>query len=127
MTIAYYCVLIGAFLPVIFAGLAKSSRRGYDNAAPRQFTEQLEGWGRRANWAQQNAFEAYPFFVAMVLIAHQLQVDQQWLNLLAIGWVVFRILHGVTYILDYATMRSLAWTGAVACNIAMFVLAARVG
>ena len=76
MTIANWCVLIAAFLPVLFAGLAKGSmatkRRsegGYDNNDPRGWFDKQAGWRTRMNSVQQNSFEALPFFIGAVALA----------------------------------------------------------
>ena len=62
MTCALWCVLAAMFLPYLWVGFAKSG--GFDNAAPRETLEHLEGWRKRADWAQKNAFEAFPPFAA---------------------------------------------------------------
>jgi uncharacterized MAPEG superfamily protein len=127
MTIALWCVLIGAFLPVTFAGYAKRlGRFGLrDNHNPREFMAKLEGPAQRANWAHQNTFEAYPPFAAAVLAAtHIGKIDPQVLDMLAVGWVVLRLAYGVLYITDQAKTRSVAWTLAVGCWVAMFLLSA---
>ena len=79
LTIAYWCVLVAALLPIVCAGMAKwgamgrSARDGgYDNDNPRAWLAQQTAWRARANAAQANSFEALPFFIGAVLIAHQL-------------------------------------------------------
>ena len=126
MTIAYWCVLVGAFLPIIFTGLAKFSGPGFDNRNPRAFQARLEGVRQRAHYAHLNGFEAFPPFAAAVLMAHQLGVAQPTLDNLALSWVGLRVLYGAFYMLDMGPLRSLAWLAAVACWVAMFVLAAQV-
>ncbi len=123
MTIAYWCVLIAMFFPMIWAALAKAGH-GFDNHSPRAYLATLSGWRQRANWAQENALEAFPPFAVAVIIAHNLEVAQGTLNGLAITWIVFRTLHGLFYIMDQATLRSLSWVLAMACVVAMFVLGA---
>ena len=127
MTIALWCLVVGAFLPVLFAGYAKARGRFglRDNHNPREFLAKLEGPAQRANWAQNNSFEAYPPFVAAVLTAtHIGKMDAQLLDMLAIGWVVLRLAYGVLYIADLARVRSVAWTLAIGCWLAMFLLSA---
>lgn len=123
MTIAYICVFIAIFLPFVFAGLAKSEG-GFDNARPRVWLDRLEGWRQRAHWAQLNTFEAFPPFAAGVIIAHQLNAAQAWIDGLAVAFLLFRGLYGVFYINDRATLRSIAWTGGFACVVGLFILAA---
>ena len=76
MTIAYWCVLVAALLPIVWAGAAKSGIKGYDNARPREFLGSLQGWPARANFAQQNSYEAFPPFAAGVIIAHLCDTPQ---------------------------------------------------
>jgi uncharacterized MAPEG superfamily protein len=125
MTLAYWCVLIAAFLPVLFTGIAKFSGPGFDNRAPRDFQERLTGFRQRAHWAHLNSFEAFPPFAAAVLIAHQIgTLAQGTLDGLAVGFVVSRLLYGAFYILDRDLLRSLAWTAATGCWVAMLVMSA---
>ena len=127
MTIAYWCVLVGAFLPLLFTGIAKFSGPGFNNRHPRDFQDRLDGFRRRAHWAHLNSLEAFPPFAAAVLIAHQAGAAGATVNLLALSWIGFRLAYGAMYMIDQATLRSLAWLGGVVCWVWMFVLAARVG
>lgn len=123
MTTAYWCILIAALLPYLWVASAKLAP-GFDNAAPRAYLAKLSGWRERAAWAQLNAFEALPPFAAAVIIAQQLGAPQTRIDLLAVAFVGFRLAHGVAYIANWATLRSLLWTGGMACVIALFVTAA---
>ena len=123
-TVAYWIVLLAAFLPIVCAGIAKSgmfriSRKdgGYDNHDPRQWLAKQSGWRARANAAQANTFEALPFFFAAVIIAHQLGAAQTRLDLLCLSWLMLRIFYIITYVGDMATMRSAVWTGALVVNV----------
>lgn len=125
MTIALWMILLAVFLPYLWAVLAKS-QRGYDNSAPRAFLATATGWRKRADWAQQNAFEAFPAFAAATIIAHMMVGPSARTDALAIGFVAFRLLHGLLYIRDKASLRSLAWVGGFACVIGLFLVAARI-
>ncbi len=122
MTIAYWCVLIAAILPYIFVAFAKAG--GYDNFCPRESCEKLQGWRKRAYWAQQNGFEAFAPFAAAVLIAQQNFVEQSTIDTLAIVFIVARILYGVFYIYNKAALRTLIWTLGFGCMVALFVISA---
>lgn len=122
MTIALWCVLVAALLPFAFTIVAKTSKR-FDNASPRDYLDQSSGWRKRAHWAQLNAFEAFPPFAAAVIIAHMLAGANATANLLAMAFVVLRLLHGVCYIINQATLRSIVWFGAIACVVSLFVVA----
>lgn len=125
MTTAYWCVLAAALMPYAFAGIAKFGDRRYDNRAPRDFLASLEGRQKRADWAQQNSFEAFPAFAAAVIIAHLAQAAQPAVDTLAIAFVLLRLGYGWAYISDRPTIRSLIWIAALGCVVALFVVAAR--
>ena len=117
-TLAYWCVLVAALLPFLCGLLAKRSgvgkRRadgGYDNHNPRAWLARQEGESARANAAQANGFEALPFFIGAVIIAHQLGAPQSRLAL--------RVLYIGLYVGDKATARSLVWGLALLVNIAI--------
>lgn len=122
MTTAYWCVLAAGLMPYLFTGLAKASGGRYNNAAPREFLAGLRGWGQRANWAQMNSFEAFPLFAAAVVIAQARGLEQGLIDNIALGFIVARLFYGAFYILDKATLRSLAWMGGMACCVALFVM-----
>jgi uncharacterized MAPEG superfamily protein len=131
-TIAYWCILIMALLPIVCAGLAKKSgfgkpRRdgGYDNVDPRQWLAKQTGWAARANAAQANTFECLPFFFAAVIIAHQLGALQSRLDLLAVVFVVLRVIYVLMYVAGMAKMRSGIWTLALLANVAILFLGYR--
>jgi len=127
MTMAYWCVLVAGLLPFVWTSAAKFSGRGFPlryNHNPREFLEGLDGLRKRAHWAQLNAFEAFPFFAAGVIISHLAGASQSLINGIAIAYVVLRVLHGVFYVLDKATLRSVVWFAAQGCVIALFVSAA---
>lgn len=124
MTIALWCVLAAAALPLLFTGLAKSGK-GFDNAKPRDYLEHTTDWRRRAYWAHLNSFEAFPPFAAAVIIAHVVAGPSETANLLALGFIALRLVYGACYIANLALVRSLVWFGAVLCVVGLFAVAAR--
>ena len=123
-TIAYWCVLVAAIMPVVCAGIAKygmmsTPRRegGYDNNNPRRWLAKQTDWRARANAAQANTFEALPFFFAAVIIAHQLQARQTLLDILAFVFIVLRIAYVMMYVADMAKTRSSIWAAALLVNV----------
>lgn len=123
MTIAYWCVLAAGILPYVWVALAKAVP-GFDNRAPRAFLATVTGWRQRAVWAQYNGFEALPLFIAGVIVAHQLHAPQSRIDALALAFLALRVAHGIFYIADRATLRSLVWAGGFACVIGLFASAA---
>lgn len=125
MTIAYWCVLVAIFLPIAWAGVAKTGARGYDNARPREFLARLEGRAARANHAQANSYEAFPPFAAGVVIAHVTGgADQATIDLLAVVFIVARIAYGLCYIADRSTLRSLVWLAGFGATVGLYLAAA---
>lgn len=126
MTIAFWCVLIAAYLHIVWTSVAKFSGKFGDseNHNPREYLEALSGWRKRAHWAQMNSLEAFPPFAAAVIIAQYLQAPQARIDVLAMAFIALRVLYGVFYVTDKARLRSAVWLGAVGCVIAIFVAAA---
>ena len=122
MTIAYSCVLISIFIPLVLVGYAKFGSKGYDNRRPREFMGKLEGRHKRAHYAQLNSYEAFPPFAAGVIIAHNAGALQAQVDLLAVSFVIFRVLYGICYVYDWPNWRSLVWVMAFACIIGLFVI-----
>jgi uncharacterized MAPEG superfamily protein len=125
-TIAYWCVLATALLPVVCAGIAKfgmmrtpPSTGGYDNADPRSWLLRQTDWRARANNAQANTFEALPFFFAAVIIAHQLQASQWTVDALALAFVVLRLAYVAAYVANKPNLRSAVWMLALLANVAI--------
>lgn len=128
-TVAYWCVLIAALLPIACAGLAKSGRfgmprreGGYDNVNPREWLARQTDWRARANAAQSNSFEALPFFIGAVIIAHQLGAPQARLDVLAFIFIVLRMLYIMMYVSGMGTARSAVWCLGFAVNVAILLI-----
>ena len=126
MSIAFWCVLVAGLLPLATVGIAKS-KRGYDNNSPRAWLEKQEGFRRRADFAHRNHFEAFPFFAAGVIIAQQMQVAQHTVDTLAITFIVARIAYTVLYLVDRASLRSVAWFVGFSSVVILFLRAGQIG
>lgn len=127
-TVAYWCVLVAVLLPYACAYLAKSggfrksrSHGGYDNADPRGWLAKQDGWAARANAAQANSFEALPFFIGAVIIAHQLGAPQTRVDILAVLFVTLRIIYIAMYVAGLPRTRSAIWALAFIANLAIFL------
>ena len=116
MATAYWCILIAALLPYVWVTVAKASGQRYDNRDPRAWqAKQDNPRSHRANGAQLNAFEAFAPFAAAVLMAQFAGVDPQRIGMLAIAFVVLRVLHGVFYVAGIHALRSVVWFGGFSC------------
>ena len=125
MTVAYWCILVAAFLPYAWTVIAKQSGERYDNRDPRGWlSRQQNPVSVRANAAQLNAFEAFAPFAASVLMAQLAGVGAGMVSMLAMAFVAFRILHGIFYVTGRHLLRSAAWTGGFICVLALMVQAA---
>ncbi len=124
MTIAFWCVLIAALMPFVLAGIAKAGDRSFNNRRPREWYETVTGYRKRAWWAQQNSFEAFPLFAAAVIIAHVAGGSQSGVDILAILFIAARIAYATCYLADVHLIRSLAWLVGLGACIGLFVIAA---
>ncbi len=131
-TLAHWCLLFAALLPIICAGIAKSGMMslaaregGYDNRDPRAWLARQGSWRARANHAQANSFEALPFFFAAVLTAQHLQASALMLDVLAVAFIALRLLYIYCYLADRAGLRSLVWSLAFLVNVAILFLGFR--
>jgi uncharacterized MAPEG superfamily protein len=127
-TVAYWCVLIAALLPYACTYLAKyqgfgkpRSKGGFDNGEPRAWLAAQKGFSAHANAAQANSFEALPFFIGAVIIAHQLGAPQTRLDILALLFVTLRIIYIAMYVAGLPTARSAFWALALLANIGIFL------
>jgi len=125
MTIAYWCVFIAILLPLLFTFIAKFTGRygPKANLAPREYLEGLNGFRKRANWAQMNTLESIPGFMAAVIIAHQIGGQQQSIDTLAVSYIFLRMVYGFLYIANKGILRSIVWTMALMCILALFFTA----
>jgi uncharacterized MAPEG superfamily protein len=105
-------------MPYALIGFAKSGSK-VDNRDPR--ATDYQGIYRRAFAAHQNAFEAFPFFAAAVIIAVTQGAPLGTVNTLAVLYVVMRIAHAGCYLADLALPRSAGWGVAMLLNIAILV------
>ena len=131
-TVAYWCVLIAALLPLACAWLAKSGgfgkprkEGGFDNYDPRGWLARQTDWHGRANAAQANSFEALPLFIGAVVIAHQLGAQQTLLDILALLFVTLRVIYIAMYVAGLPTVRSAVWALALLVNIGILFIGYR--
>jgi uncharacterized MAPEG superfamily protein len=129
MTFAIFTILLVALMPIACAGIAKYGTfskhprdGGFDNRNPRDWLAKQEGYRKWANAAQQNSWEALPFFASAVIVNHILGAGGITTNLLAIAFVLLRALYIYLYLTGKQAMRSLVWLAAVVVNVVMFLL-----
>jgi uncharacterized MAPEG superfamily protein len=129
MTVTFWCLVIACFLPYVWGGASIPERRSQlgsiDNKNPRAQQAQLTGRGARSIAAHKNGFEAIAVFAPAVIVAHLAGADAGWSARWAELFILARVLHGVFYLMDLDILRSLSFGVAIACDVALFTLAAR--
>jgi uncharacterized MAPEG superfamily protein len=121
MEIAFVCVLLAGLMPYLWTLIAKVRGRGFDNANVRPWQAGLSGLPQRAHAAHLNSFEAFPLFAAAVIVARLNGADQGRVDALSVAFVGLRLLFGVLYLADKATLRSLVWLAAMVCVVVIFL------
>ncbi|QKZ03861.1 MULTISPECIES: MAPEG family protein [Pseudomonas] len=124
MSIPFWCVFIAAILIYIAripVAKAMKEQGGYDNHNPRAQQARLTGLGARAVAAHQNSFEAFMLFAVGVLMAHTTQTQGWFVDLLAIVFIIARIVYLYLYLNDKASMRSLVWTVGLVCSLLLML------
>jgi uncharacterized MAPEG superfamily protein len=121
---AWSLVLSGAvvILSLIPLGAARSQAdfTPSDLAAPRAMFERLPAWGKRANWAHQNTFEAFTLHAPACLLA-LIVASHGWApTSVAIGaaWLhpLLRLAYIGAYVANVPPLRSLCWASAILCS-----------
>lgn len=131
--VAFWCVLVAGVLPLACSYLAKFGRRTdsggdgaarFDNAEPRAWLARQTGARARANAAQANSWEAFPFFAAGVVIAVLQHVPVATIDSLAVVFVIARVLFIACYVGNLPWLRSPAWFVGFVASVALYVFAA---
>ena len=119
-----YLILAACLLPYVFTLIAKKSAgfSSKDNQNPRAFLEKSSGLASRANAAQQNSFESLPLFIAAILMAEYMVVPQSVVMTFGVAYLVFRVLYGICYLANWATLRSIVWLLSMLCPVALLLL-----
>jgi len=113
-TVILYLLTIAPFKPLGY--------REFDNSKPRDPAFYANPLRARALGAHLNGIETFPFFAAAVLLAEFRSAPQHLIDLLAVGFVVLRLLFVAAYLLDYPWTRTLIWNAGFALNVAVFFM-----
>lgn len=99
------------YVPRLFVAKAQAERpEGYDNAHPRDQQARLSDFGKRANGAHQNGFEAFMMFAAGVLGSVLGKVSPNVIVGLGAAFIVARCVYIALYLGNKPTARSSVWT-----------------
>lgn len=115
-------VLIAGLMPLICTVIAKWGAQDYDNHNPRVWMAKLDGVQGRANAAQQNCLEAFPFFAVGVILAALGGADGDMLEMLSWVFIAVRGVYIFCYIMDKAMWRSISWVVGYGIVIYLYVL-----
>lgn len=119
-----YLIIIACLLPYVFTVVAKMSGgfKREDNQNPREFLAKTTGLAARANAVQQNSFESLPLFIAAVLMAEYMVIPQVVVMMFGIAYIVLRIIYGICYLANWATLRSIVWMLSLLCPICILLM-----
>jgi len=116
-------VVVASLIP-LGAARSQADFKPSDLAAPRAMFERLPDWGKRANWAHQNCFEAFTLhapasLLALVAVLHgapmaATAVLAAWLHpALRLGYIG-------AYVANVPLLRSLCWAGGILCTAILY-------
>ena len=119
-----YLIIIACLLPYVFAVVAKMAGgfKREDNQNPREFLAKVTGLSARANAVQQNSFESLPLFIAAILMAEYMVVPEVVVMMFGIAYIVLRIIYGICYLANWATLRSIVWMLSLLCPICILLM-----
>jgi len=126
--LAWSLVLSGAVvmasLVPLGAGRSQADFQPADLAAPRAMFERLPAWGKRANWAHQNCFEAFslhaPACLLCLMVAPAVMAGAPWTALAAWLHPALRLAYIAAYVADLPPLRSLCWAGGLLCTALLY-------
>ncbi|WP_115708153.1 MAPEG family protein [Legionella sainthelensi] len=125
MTTLIVCLFLATLLPYLLKLVVASfmQKEGkYDNHYPRLQQARLQGMGARAVAAHQNSFESLLVFAVAALTAIATNHVGTVVQVLAVIYIVSRIIYSYLYIMDMASLRSASWFVGFFCCLTVLVL-----
>jgi uncharacterized MAPEG superfamily protein len=118
------CAIFGAVLLYLLtvAPVKAMGHRTFDNSNPRDPAFYQPGVPSRALGAHINGIETFPFFAVAVLLAELRSQPQNWIDMLAIGFLAARVAYVLAYLGNWPTTRTLLWNLGFALNVAIFFM-----
>lgn len=126
MTTAFTCVAVAFGLIVVTRVMLLLEQRklgGFDNQRPRRQWRQLKDRGARVLEAHVDAVEAFAPFAAAVLIAHFAEAIPKRIDMLAIAWVIAKVVHPAAHVAEADYLRAGLGVMSWLCVGGLFVLA----
>ncbi len=125
MTTAEWCVFGTVLLYLLTIAPFKAiGLRQFDNSKPRDPAFYADALRARALGAHQNGIETFPFFAAAVLLAEFRASPQNFIDELAVLFLIVRIAYVLTYLGNRPSLRSILWNLGFVINVAIFFLPA---
>jgi uncharacterized MAPEG superfamily protein len=123
MTIAEIAVFAAVILYLLTVAPVKAlGHRRFDNANPRDPAFYKPGIASRALGAHINGIETFPFFAVAVLFAEFRAQSQFFVDVLAVGFVLVRLVFVAAYLANWPTTRTLLWNLGFLINAAIFFM-----
>jgi uncharacterized MAPEG superfamily protein len=123
MTLAEWMIFTAVVLYLLTVAPVKAAGyKTFDNANPRDPAFYKPGIAARALGAHVNGVETFPFFALSVLLAEYRQLPQNWIDELAVAFVLIRLLFVFAYLSNRSTIRTLLWNLGFAVNTAIFFM-----
>lgn len=121
-TLSIVLIILFILQGIAWTGYAKlTADKKYNNNTPRDFLATLEGKSKRAYAAHLNSNEALPIYLSAVISANVAKVEPQLIHILAASALLTRIIYGLCYINDKASLRSLVWSLSLLFKSALFI------
>lgn len=125
MTTLIPCLFIAILLPYflkIIVGNFMQKEGKYDNHYPRTQQARLQGIGARAVAAHQNGFESLLVFATAALTALATNHVSATIQILAVVYIISRVIYNIFYVMDMASLRSMTWFVGFICCLAILWL-----
>ncbi len=116
----FIAILLPYFLKLIVAYYMKKEG-SYDNHYPREQQARLKGIGARAVAAHQNGFESLLVFATAALTALATGHVGTNIQLLAVIYIILRVIYNILYLKNLASMRSLVWFVGIVCCLTILL------
>jgi uncharacterized MAPEG superfamily protein len=108
-------VVVASLVP-LGAARSQADFQVADLAAPRAMFDRLPEWGKRANWAHLNSFEAFVLFAPATLLCLIAHVESAAAMAAAWAYPALRLAYIAAYVANVPPVRSLCWAGAMVCT-----------
>ncbi len=114
-------------LTIVPLGFARYSR-GFsikDINAPRELSNQFTSWGKRAEAAHKNSFEAFAIHSPAILLAiittnQGYQLDELT-PFVSLAHPLFRAIYIYAYLSNYSVARAFFWGGGLTCSCLIYI------